>query len=201
MFEHIERIWTDLDNPLCNNLRKSIEVIENAVRIFDTNQLAISFNGGKDATVVLHLVRYVFFKLNILDTLGTTAPIIYFDDPKTFPEMTEFLIEIKSQYNLQYTTYDCSFKDGVMDMTGKRGVKAIFMGVREGDPHAAGAEHMHPSSRSWPAFMRVYPILTWTHSDVWTFLKACHVPYCTLYDRGYTSIGLTHNTIPHPALR
>lgn len=33
------------------------------------------------------------------------------------------------------------------------------------------------------------------------FMADCEVPYCELYDRGYTSIGLTHNTVPNPALK
>ena len=79
--------------------------------------------------------------------------------------MTAFLKNTKIEFNLEYTTYDCPFKEGVRDIISKKGTKAIFMGVRDGDPHAQGAEHMHPSSKSWPAFMRVYPILTWKHKD------------------------------------
>jgi hypothetical protein len=141
--------------------------------------------------------------------------------------MTQFLETTKRDFNLDYRTYDCPFQEGVRDITETRGIRAIFMGVREGDPHAKGAEHMHPSSTNWPAFMRVYPILTWKHADgnvnphyfrlaihalisyycamcvtaVWMFMRDCSVPYCSLYDKGYTSIGLTHNTVPNPALR
>lgn len=38
-------------------------------------------------------------------------------------------------------------------------------------------------------------------SEVWDFLLLCQVPYCSLYDVGYTSIGNIHDTIPNPALR
>lgn len=36
---------------------------------------------------------------------------------------------------------------------------------------------------------------------VWDFIRTCHIPYCSLYDDGYTSIGLKHNTHRHEALR
>lgn len=33
------------------------------------------------------------------------------------------------------------------------------------------------------------PIIDWSDSDVWEFIKAEHIPYCELYDDGYTRLG------------
>ena len=33
------------------------------------------------------------------------------------------------------------------------------------------------------------PLAEWSHADVWTYLRANSVPYNTLHDRGYPSIG------------
>jgi phosphoadenosine phosphosulfate reductase len=37
--------------------------------------------------------------------------------------------------------------------------------------------------------VKVNPLLSWTHRDVWAFIVANHVPYNPLHDRGFPSIG------------
>jgi len=79
-------------------------------------------------------------------------------------------------------------------------IEAIFVGTRKGDPHGAKLSHRNPTDSGWPRFERVQPIINWTYADVWTFLRDLKVPYCCLYDQGYTSLGSTYNTSRNPAL-
>lgn len=53
----------------------------------------------------------------------------------------------------------------------------------------------------WGDLMRVNPLLEFSYEDVWGCILALEIPYCCLYDKGYTSIGLASNTFPNPALR
>ena len=36
---------------------------------------------------------------------------------------------------------------------------------------------------------------------MWAFLRRMDVEYCELYDRGFTSLGGTNDTVPNPRLR
>ena len=80
-------------------------------------------------------------------------------------------------------------------------IAAILLGTRRGDPNAEGQDHFCPSSRGWPPFLRVNPVLDWGYGDVWRFLRLGRLPYCTLYDRGYTSLGSPATTVPNAALQ
>jgi FAD synthetase len=39
------------------------------------------------------------------------------------------------------------------------------------------------------------------YGHVWHFLRSFDLPYCKLYDRGYTSLGKRSATRPNPMLR
>jgi phosphoadenosine phosphosulfate reductase len=39
------------------------------------------------------------------------------------------------------------------------------------------------------ASITVNPIVDWTNTDVWTYIRGNGIPYCTLYDEGWTRLG------------
>lgn len=44
--------------------------------------------------------------------------------------------------------------------------------------------------------VKVNPLVRWTWADVWTYIKVYEVPYNSLHDQNYPSIGCTHCTKP-----
>lgn len=193
----------DKDIKLRKSLLSCISIIESALEQYDIDKLALSFNGGKDACVTFHLLRYVLYKKYIdrpssTDTLANIK-IIYFYDEKEFPEITAFMQHLKTKYKFEYIVYSCTFKEG-MQLSVKDGVTAVIMGLRCGDPYSEGVGYFEPSSQDWPAFMRIYPILHLEYHEIWSFLIGAALPYCCLYDEGYTSIGNIGNTIKNAAL-
>ncbi|MCO5549161.1 hypothetical protein L7F22_002628 [Adiantum nelumboides] len=174
------------------------------------DEVAFSFNGGKDSTVLLHLLRAGYAAAEGMQEFNNGAeaesqkqhPIraIYFESPDAFPEIDAFTLETATLYKLEMEIIRLDFKSGVEALLKEKPIKAIFLGTRIGDPNAVGQEQFSPSSTGWPPFMRVNPILDWSYRDVWAFLLTCKAPYCKLYDQGYTSIGSIHDTVPNGAL-
>jgi FAD synthetase len=54
--------------------------------------------------------------------------------------------------------------------------------------------------KGYPDFTRVNPIFRWNYQQVWKAIKKLHIPYCELYDQGYSSLGNMQNTIKNPTL-
>ncbi|XP_009125503.1 FAD synthase [Brassica rapa] len=194
------------DKRLKTKYNNAIFVIRRALSLYSIEEVAFSFNGGKDSTVLLHLLRagYFLHKKELTCSNGgiSNFPVrtIYFESPSAFTEINSFTYDAAQTYDLQLDIIRQDFKSGLEALLKANPIRAIFLGVRIGDPTAVGQEQFSPSSPGWPPFMRVNPILDWSYRDVWAFLLTCKVKYCSLYDQGYTSIGSIHDTVPNALL-
>ncbi|KAM6501128.1 hypothetical protein JOM56_004142 [Amanita muscaria] len=220
------------DDPLSKPVKEALQVIEECLNDYGPQHVSLSFNGGKDCTVLLHL--YVAALARRLSQPAELPPIpaIYIAVPSPFPILETFIDQATKDYNLDL--YYCRPPNDGDDMilppvNGESGqgrytsaekakvnhgmkqalevyksrfpdIQAILVGTRRTDPHGASLSYRNMTDPGWPRYVRVNPIINWSYSDVWNYLRKLKVPYCSLYDEGYTSLGSTYNTLPNPAL-
>ncbi|KAG9045075.1 3'-phosphoadenosine 5'-phosphosulfate sulfotransferase [Tulasnella sp. UAMH 9824] len=259
---------TPSSGSLARSVKEALDVIERVVQQYGWDHISMSFNGGKDCTVLLHLLAAVLYRSQRARTNNTAlaerlkdiscadsssssaspepAPIhsesmpptpprpspgrvpsallptmqsVYITCVSPFPEVEEFVDHCVARYSLDLVKVPGPMKEGLvqyLELRKARGnddaqdgrndesvkdIAAIFVGTRRGDPHGAKLDFVTPTDPGWPQFMRVHPIINWSYADVWAFLRRFQVPYCSLYDEGYTSLGSTFNTFRNPALR
>uniref|UniRef100_A0A7S3QYH2 FAD synthase n=1 Tax=Dunaliella tertiolecta TaxID=3047 RepID=A0A7S3QYH2_DUNTE len=178
---------------------KAVALLRRTLALYSPEQVAFSFNGGKDSTVLLQLLLTAVGGNKETGLKGIKSFI--FTRKDDFPELLQFVAETNAQYSLGLEFMDSAdFKAGLESYLSKTGVKAIVLGTRKDDPNAGDQQVFCPSSDGWPPFMRVNPIFDWTYHDVWTYLRSIEAPYCSLYDHGYTSLGGMNNTSPNRSL-
>lgn len=163
----------------------------------------VGWTGGKDSTVVLALWREVLADL----APGARVRAVNLDTGCKFPEVLVFRDRLArewhvdlhiihpyvhlSRYPLAQDPVTCCRDLKVIPLSNallRLDVPALLTGVR-------ADENPDRANRSWleehddPAHCRIAPILEWTELDVWTFLVREGIPWCSLYDQGYRSLG------------
>ncbi|KAJ7721043.1 hypothetical protein B0H16DRAFT_1386504 [Mycena metata] len=226
-------------DPLAPLVKEALEVIDCALDTHGPERVSISFNGGKDCTVLLHLYAGALARRLPPSEPVKPIPAVYIAVPSPFPTLETFIEDSAKRYTLDLflcrpasdivesvitpmpavngagTSYiNGAPPKAVGKAKGAEGMKqaleiykqthpnieAILIGTRRTDPHGATLSHRNMTDPGWPRFERINPIINWDYADVWTFLRKLDVPYCDLYDYGYTSLGSTYNTFPNPAL-
>ena len=194
----------DLDS-FYSKIAQSISIVEEMLkRTTSSNQVCIAFNGGKDCCVVL----YLFFAGALRLGFDFPLKLVVISIANPFEEIDGFIFdEIKSFYgdSIEYIVLDDptkTLKEQLFELKNSHStLDYILMGTRRSD--ASYYKSMRPfatTDSGWPSFIRVNPILDWTYSDVWYFIRLLKLPYCELYDRGYTSIDHANNTTPNRTL-
>lgn len=156
--------------------------------------VAVSFNGGKDCTVLLHLLTSLY--------PNKVWPVCHVIHQDSFPEIEDFVEDCNRHYKIILSAYTCDIKMAFQNYINENPrIKAVFVGVRRSDPKCQTLSSMQITDNGWPVFYRIHPLLNWTYMDIWSYLINKKVTYCSLYDKGYTSIGDMKSTMPNPMLK
>ncbi|KAF2866240.1 hypothetical protein BDV95DRAFT_505383 [Massariosphaeria phaeospora] len=184
----------------------SLSVIAEALERYSLPELSLAYNGGKDCLVLLILYLCALHRKGLSrdapnTSIETAIQCVYIQAPHPFEEVEAFVTSSVKTYSLSMLEYAKPMKIAFADyLRDTPSVKAIFVGTRRTDPHGEHLKHFDPTDSGWPEFMRIHPVIDWHYADIWTFIRHLNIPYCNLYDLGYTSLGGTTDTHPNPAL-
>lgn len=206
-------------------VRISIAVIDDALRRYGLEHVSLSYNGGKDCLVLLILILACLPVLetstnafnsdadkNSEDSEASEGPeftrsnkhilqALYIVSSKPFAEVEDFVATTSKEYHLDLDRYALAMRPALdAYLNKKQNIKAIFMGTRRTDPHAELLTHFDVTDKDWPQFMRVHPVIDWHYVEIWAFIRRLEIPFCELYNRGFTSLGGVTDTRPNPAL-
>ncbi|KAL7958178.1 hypothetical protein V8C34DRAFT_155589 [Trichoderma compactum] len=182
------------------------------------DEISISYNGGKDCLVMLIVLLACYARrysppkaalaANVANGPANLPPFpeklhaVYIVSADPFAEVDDFVESSSADYHLDIARFTLPMKKGLeVFKAEKPSIRAIFVGTRRTDPHGEKLKHFDPTDAGWPDFMRIHPVIDWHYTEIWAFTRHLDIPYCSLYDEGYTSLGGRGDTLPNPRLK
>ncbi len=190
-----------LENPATfeDKVAKSQSVLKEAMERFG-DKMAVAWTGGKDSTTTLHLLKEV-------GGGKVPIPVLNIDTSAKFKEIYEFRDRLAAEWGLDLRIErneealktikiaedkgECCFRlktEVIAASVKKYGWQALITGMRW-DEQPDRERETYFSPRETPPHMRVHPILHFTEMDIWRYIKDNNIPFCSLYRKGYRSLG------------
>lgn len=167
-----------------------MEIISQAFERFP-GKLALAFNGGKDNMVLLDLISKYLAKHS--DQSIITIHLI----GEEFAELNDHFEKMVVLYKLAPIRL---INLNELKISHPH-IEGIFMGTRRADPKGVNMEYFSKTTPGWPEYTLINPILDFSYSQIWKYLIDGHIPICSLYYQGYTSLGSPQKTVRNPKLK
>lgn len=91
--------------------------------------------------------------------------------------------------------------DHLQDLVDQYSVGLALIGTRKADPSGRWQSGcLAQTTPGWPKVLLASPIFRWSFSLIWEYTLNLDVPRCSLYDKGYTSLGPKCDTTPNDCL-
>jgi len=174
----------------------------------------LAFSGGKDSIVMYRLAQMAGVKFTAHMQVTTLDPPELMKFVRSnYPEVTLHRPEInfyevikkKKMLPLRQSRYCCHYLKeqsgaGTCTLIGIRADESARRAKRNEvelagnkysntlDQFNIDIETQHVCIKGKDKLL-ISPIFRWTNSDVWRFIRENDMPYCKLYDEGYTRVG------------
>jgi phosphoadenosine phosphosulfate reductase len=185
-------------------IKQTRNYLHQALSMAESSRIAVAWTGGKDSTVALALWREVLGGQN-QDTQPVLA--LNLDTGLKFYEIIDFRDQLAekwgialsivhpdvdlAEYPVAEDPVQCCRDLKILPLhkaVAELGIELLITGLR-------ADEHPERLSRSWkeqrnnPDYTMLNPLIEWTEMDIWAFTLQSGLPYCSLYDQGYRSLG------------
>ena len=156
--------------------------------------------------------------LDMLLGLDPKARVFAIDTHHLFPETYELWREVQQRYDLMIEVFEGPGPEQVAATHGERlwetkpdlylalaKVEPLNRALMDLDCWITGVRRDQTPTRANAAKLgwddahelwKANPLADWSYDDCWTYIRERRLPYNSLHDRGYASIGDTHSTLP-----
>jgi phosphoadenosine phosphosulfate reductase len=156
--------------------------------------------------------------LDMLLGIDPTARVFAIDTHHLFPETYELWRELEQRHDLRIERFEGPRPEELVATHGERlwetkpdlylaiaKVEPLNRALLDLDCWITGVRRDQAPTRAnapklgWDdahELWKANPLADWSDDDCWTYIRERSLPYNSLHDRGYASIGDTHSTLP-----
>jgi phosphoadenosine phosphosulfate reductase len=191
---------------LDSKITASLDMLRAAAREHPFQTVRVAWTGGKDSTVVLHLWLRVCDEMYQDRPPNTRALALGIDTGCKFQETLEFRKRMQAEWNvtchvvssapgpdypIAHNKPNCCLDLKIRPLKNairETQTDLLLVGLRR-DEHPSRSGLPRKELYDEPPHTRGYPLLDWTEMDIWAYITDVRLPYCSLYDQGYRSLG------------
>jgi phosphoadenosine phosphosulfate reductase len=186
--------------------RKTTEILTYLLNHYK-GRIAFASSLGAEDQVLTHMIA----------AIDPTVKIFTLDTGRLFPETYDLIDRTNSRYNIKMEVFFPD-SEKVEPMVKEKGINLFYESVenRKLCCHIRKIEPLHRALEGYEMWMtglrrdqsvtrnhfslveiddnnhgrvKVNPLIDWSESDIWDFIKKHNIPYNKLHDRGFPSIG------------